>query len=267
MNDTALGVVGTVATAALALALLLQIVDVTTGHMVRRAGRAAGSRDRDRVLTWIIALSSVALVLLIVGVNVAVRLLVDAEQALLGLLFLVALAGVCAILAILSARALRRPQTGFQGIRDELSSTTASRLSRGRIADYRRWVETLDARHRDLHRRIIVGRIVRCIPPLIALVVVVVAFWLSSLGTLPAIVAVLSVVPLVITIWLGLSGARISLARNLALTAMHGKLRAEVLLALDDLERKAPRKVNGLTERVSRALAILREQQGQQDPR
>ena len=265
MNETALSVVGTVATAALALALLLQVVDVTTGHMVRRAGRAAGSRDRDRVLTWIITVNSIALVVLIVGVNFAIRLMVDVERTLFGLLLLVALAGVGAVLAILSARALRRPQTGFQGIRDELRSPTASRLSRGRIADYRRWVDTLDARNRDLGSRVMVGRIVRGIPPLVALVVVLVAFWLSSFGTVPAIVAVLSVVPLIVTIWLGLSGARISLARNLALTAMHGKLRAEVLLELDDRERKAPRKVNGLTERVSRALAILREQQGQND--
>lgn len=267
MSETALGVVGTVATAALALALLLQIVDVSTGHMVRRAGRAAGSRDRDRVLAWIISLCSIALVALIVGVTVAVRLIADAGQVLPGLLLLVALVAVCATLAILSARALRRPQTGYQGIRDELRSPAVGKLSRGRIADYRSWVDTLDARNKDLGRRVIVGRVVRGIPPLIALLVAFVAFWLASAGTLPVMVAVLSVVPLVVTAWLGLSGARISLARNLALTAVNSKLRAEVLLALDDLERKAPRKVNGLTERVSRALAILREQQGQQDPR
>ena len=266
MNTTTLGVLVTIVTTALALGVLLQIVDVVSGHLVRRAGRAAGSRDRDRILAWTVTLCSIAAVLLIIGVNVAVRLVVETMMPLLGLLMLVVLVAATAAVSLWAARSLRRPQTGYQVLRDELKGVSTVRLSRGRLADYRRWVETLDARQNDLSRRVAVGRIVRSVPPILAAVVIATVIWLATLGAVESWVAVFPVLALVATVWLSISGARISLARNLALNAVHGKLRAEVLLMLEDLDRKAPRKVSGLTERVSRALAILREQQGQQTP-
>ncbi|MEO7146765.1 MAG: hypothetical protein ABIW81_05355 [Terrimesophilobacter sp.] len=263
MNSTTLGVFVTIVTSAFALGLMLQLVDVVTGHQVRRAGRAAGSRDRDRGLAWTITLCSIAAVTLIVGVNFAVFLIGNSEP-LSGLLLLVALSALAAVVALLAARALRRPLTGYQVIRDELRALPAIRMSRGRLADYRRWVETLDARQNDLSKRVALGRFVRAIPPLLALLDLAAIVWLATLGEAPMWAPIVFVVPLAITGWLAFAGARISLARNLALNAVHAKLRAEAIVVLDDLERKAPRKVSGLTERVSRALAILREQQGQE---
>ncbi len=265
MDTGILGIVLAVAVAGWALACLLQLVDVVTGHQVRRAGRAAGTRDRDRILSWTIAVCSIVLVLLVVGVDLAARLLLDRSELLWGSLALVGLTTAAAVTALLAARALRRPQTGYQVIREELRAQSGLRLAKGRIADYRAWLSAIDDRQNDLHRHVVAGRWVRAVPVVVALLVLATAGWLASARALPWWQAVLCVILVVLSVWLAIWGARISLARNLAIHAVHQKQRAEALLALEELERKTPRKVAGLTERVSRALAILREQQGQRE--
>lgn len=262
MDSGILGVILAVAIAGSALAMLLQLVDVATGHQVRRAGRAAGTRDRDRVLSWTIAVCSIVLVLLVLVVDVAAELLLDRGELLWGSLSLVALVAVAAITALLAARALRRPETGYRVIREELKAQSGTRLSKGRIADYRTWLAAIDDRQNDLRRHVVVGRWVRAIPVVVALVALVTAVWLAA-DDAPWWLAGVCIAFVVTTAWLAVWGARISLARNLAIHAVHQKQRAEALLVLEDLERKTPRKVAGLSERVSRALAILREQQGQ----
>jgi len=263
-----IGVVETVLALAVAgwvLAFLLQLVDVISGHQVRRAGRATGTRDRDRVLTWTIAVCSIVLVLFALGVDLASRLLLDEGQLLWGSLALIGLFAVATVTALLAARAIRRPQTGYQGIRDQVRAQAGTRIAKGRIADFRAWLAAIDDRQNDLHRHVVVGRWVRAIPVVVALVALTAASWLAQAGEAPLWQAVLCGLAVVLSLWLAVWGARISLARNLAIHAVHQKQRAEALLALDELERKVPRKVAGLSERVSRALAILREQQGQRE--
>lgn len=264
MNTQELGIGLSLATAGWVLAFLLQLVDVRTGHQVRRAGRAAGFRDRDRILAWTVTVCAIVLVLLVLGVDFAARLLLDRGELLLGLLLLIALAAAGAITALLAARAIRRPQTGYQVIREELKGLAGTRLAKGRLVDYRNWFEAVDARQNDLRQHVMVGRWVRAIPPVVAAVALSVAIWSCVSGATPAWEALLFLIPLALSVWLAVWGARISLARNLAIHAVQQKQRAELLLALDELERKTPRKVAGLSERVSRALAILREQQGQE---
>ncbi|HEU4828541.1 MAG TPA: hypothetical protein VFT04_05050 [Gemmatimonadales bacterium] len=263
MDSGTLAAILAVAIAGSGLAILLQLVDVVTGHQVRRAGRAAGTRDRDRVLSWAIAVCSIVLVLLALGVDLAMRLLLDRGQLLWGLLALVGLVAAAAVTALLAARALRRPETGYRVIREDLKAQSGTRLSKGRIADYRAWLTAIDDRQNDLHRHVVVGRWVRAIPVLAALVALVAAGWLALGGTAPWWAAAVCAVLVIVSLWLAVWGARISLSRNLAIHAVHQKQRAEALLVLDELERKTPRRVAGLSERVSRALAILREQQGQ----
>lgn len=263
MDTETLSAIAAFATAGWVLAVLLQLVDVITGHQVRRAGRAAGTRDRDRVLSWATAVCAIVLILVILGVDYAARLLLDRAELMWGALLLVALIAVVAITALLAARALRRPQTGYQVIRDELRALAGSRLARGRLADYRTWLSAIDARGNDVRRRVVTGRWVRGIPALIALVAFAAAAWLATVNALQPWQAALYLVAAAASVWLAVWGARISLARNLAIHAVHQKQRAEAILMLEDLERKTPRKVAGLSERVSRALAILREQQGQ----
>lgn len=263
MHTNTLITIMSIAVAGWALAFLLQLVDVVTGHQVRRAGRAAGTRDRDRILAWTVAVCSIMLMVVILGVDFATRLLVDHSQLLIGALVLVAFIAVGAVTALLAARALRRPSDGYQAFRDELRSQAGSRLAKGRLADYRSWLSSIDERTNDVRRRVIVGRLVRAVPVAVALIALASAVWLTAMQELAMWQALLCIVPVVVSTWLALSGARTALARNLAIHAVHQKQRAEAIILLDDLERKTPRKVAGLTERVSRALAILREQQGQ----
>jgi hypothetical protein len=253
------------ATAAWVLAFLLQLVDVVTGHQVRRAGRAAGTRDRDRILTWTVAVCAIVFVLVILGVDFAARLVLDRIELLGGSLLLVGLVTVSALTALLAARALRRPQTGYQVVRDELRSLAGARLAKGRLADYRAWLATIDARGTDVKRRVVTGRVVRAIPVIVGLVAFAAAVWLATSAVLQPWHAAVYLLAVALSIWMAIWGARISLARNLAIHAVHQKQRAVAILLLDDLDRKAPRKVAGLSERVSRALAILREQQGQEN--
>lgn len=264
MNTDTLTTILSIAVAGWVLAFLMQLTDVITGRQVKRAGRAAGTRDRDRVLAWTIIVCAMVLVLVIVGVDLAARLLLDQAELLWGALALVALIAVGAGTALLAARALRRPNTGYQVFRDELRAQAGSRLVKGRLADYRSWLSAIDDRTNDVRRRVIVGRWVRAIPVIVAVMAFAAAVWLAVAEALPVWSAGLCVVPIAVSVWLAVSGARTALARNLAIHAVHQKQRAEAIILLDDLERKTPRKVAGLTERVSRALAILREQQGQE---
>ncbi len=253
------------------LAVLLQVVDVGTGHFVRRAGRTAGNRDRDRILTWMIAIGSILLVAVVAGVDLSLRLILDVSREgdepaglLVGSIGIVVSFAVAVVSALLISRGLRRPQTGYQVLRDELKSQSGSRLSKGRIADYRSWLSAIDDRQKNLSSKVAIGRVVRSIPVLLAIAGTVLAIWSSVSGHPRVWAIVIGVIAFGISLWLAVWGARISLARNLAAHAVHQKQRAEALLLVADLERKAPRRVAGLSERVSRALAILREQQGQQ---
>lgn len=253
------------------LAALLQVVDVGTGHFVRRAGRTAGNRDRDRILTWMIAIGSILLVAVVTGVNLSLRLILDAlrenresVELLIGSIGVVVSFAVAVVSALLISRALRRPQTGYQVLRDEIRSQSGARLSKGKIADYKSWLSAIDERQKNLSSKVAIGRVVRSIPVIIAVVIVALAIWSSASGRPQLWAIVIGVIAAGLSLWLAFWGARISLARNLAAHAVHQKQRAEALLLIADLERKAPRRVAGLSERVSRALAILREQQGQQ---
>ncbi len=265
MHVEALKIILEISFAVWALALLLQLIDVITGHQVKRAGRAAGTRDRDRILVWTIAVCAIVLVLLILGVDFSARLLVEGKQLLWGSLSLVALFAIGTVTALLAARALKRPQTGYQVFRDELRAQAGSRIAKGRLADYRSWLANIDARTNDVRRRVILGRVVRAIPVVIALLAFGSAVWSVVIGGMPLWSAFLCLIPILLSAWLAVWGARAALARNLAIHAVHQKQRSEAILLLEDLDRRTPRKVAGLTERVSRALAILREQQGQEN--
>ncbi|MEO7349904.1 MAG: hypothetical protein ABIW32_08630 [Terrimesophilobacter sp.] len=265
MHTDTLTTILAIAVASWAFAFLLQLIDVITGNKVKRAGRAAGTRDRDRVLVWTIAVCASMLIIVTLGVDFAARLFLDQGELLWGALVLVLLFAVGASTALLAARALRRPGTGYQVFRNELRAQSGARLTKGRLADYRSWLDTIDARENDVRRRVIVGRWVRAIPVAVAGMAIIVAIWLAAVGEFAAWQVVLCLVPVAVSTWLAIAGARTALARNLAIHAVHHKQRAEAIIMLEDLERKAPRKVAGLSERVSRALAILREQQGQDD--
>jgi len=259
-NDT-LTVIVDAAAILWGLLALLQIVDVVTGRQLRRAGRAVGTRDRDRLLAWTIISCSIVLVLIMFGTVIASRLVLDHGQPWFGAALMLGLAGVGSACAILAVRALRRPESGYATLLDKLRAAEGVRLSRGRVKDFRRWLDTIDERERDVRRTVMVGRWVRVIPPITGLVLVLAATLLWLGDGVDVWIPILTIAAPVLSTAFSIIGARLSLSRNLAVHAVHQKQRNEIIETIDELERRAPRKASGLTDRVSRALAILREQQ------
>lgn len=261
MNNDTLTVIVDATAILWVLFALLQIVDVVTGRQLRRAGRAVGTRDRDRLLTWTIICCSIVLVLLIFATVIATRLILDHAQPWLGAALMLALAGVGATSAILAVRALRRPESGYATLLDKLRAADGVRLSRGRVKDFRRWLDAIDERERDVRRTIMVGRWVRVVPPITGAVLVLAAALLWLGGGVEIWVPILTIAAPVLSTLFSIIGARLSLSRNLAVHVVHQKLRNEIVETITELERRAPKRASGLTDRVSRALAILREQQ------
>ena len=267
MDSQVLIVIFDTAAALWVLLFLVQVVDVVTGRKLRRAGRATGTRDRDRLLTWTIIVCSIVLVLVVFGVVLAARIILDAGQVFAGAFVMIMLIAVTASSAVIAARVLGRPASGYPVLLDELRGAKGTRVAKGRVGDYRRWLDTIDSRSGDVRRRVLAGRWLRVIPPAVGLIGLITAIMLVVGGVLPLWVAVAFLIAVIASAALSVAGARRSLARNLAVNAVHQKQRTEILTLLDELDRRAPKRSAGLTDRVSRALAILREQQGQEHRR
>lgn len=261
MDSTFVTIVLGTATVLWVLLLLVQLVDVVTGRMLRRAGRAYRTRDRDRLLVWTVTFGAIVLVLVIYGVVMAVRLIHDLNAPVPGALLMIGLAAISAATGILAARIMRRPKSGYSVLLKKVQELEGTRVTKGRISDFRNWLESIDKREGDVRRRVLLGRSVRVIPPLTAVIAALAAVILSFRGELsPGVVAV-ALLACAASVALSIAGARFSLTRNVAVHAVHQKQRTEIVAGLDELERRAPRRATGLTDRVSRALAILREQQ------
>jgi hypothetical protein len=93
-------------------------------------------------------------------------------------------------------------------------------------------------------------------------VVVFVALLIAAIGSRYWLLGVLAVLLPLASLLLGRSSARVGRMSQSAWDEVYQKQRQESVVELDELERRASRGVPGLSDRVSRALRILREQQG-----
>ena len=102
----------------------------------------------------------------------------------------------------------------------------------------------------------------RLVPAGLGLLVLVTT-WLAIIATgSGGVLGVAAVLLPVTSHLLAILNARFSLASKVAWHAVYQKQRAEAAQDLQELERRAGRGIPGLSDRVSRALRILREQQG-----
>src|SRR5699024_8917428 len=123
----------------------------------------------------------------------------------------------------------------------------------------------IDEREAVRHERI--ARLLRSIPIVLA-VLALAAVWVAVIGGMGAADAdwgtiVIGIAALLIpaaSIFLAARSARISLRARASWALVNGKQRAELVKTLDELERRTSRGVAGLSDRVNRALQILREQ-------
>jgi len=243
--------------------LALQIGDAITGFIDARRVRDSDdpeviTRTSVRELTWTMAVTAVAAVLLGFGVDVAARALLDEQRPFLAFLILLLVAlvafgiGTAAVLAV-----VRRDRPTYARIRRDLRDRSILQLDEVELAHFELRLAEAD---RTRARRDAAGPTLR----LVALLAVIGIGVASAVGgfaeglpglAIPAIVAAgLSVAAFIIAV-------RASVVRAGAIEVVRRAQRAEVVALLERARIPQRKNVPGLRDRVARALAILREQQ------
>ncbi len=174
-------------------------------------------------------------------------------------------AGILALqLADIVITASRLPQlSAFAAIRAELTDASGARLTAEQLVAFREQIAELDAREasravppgRGSTEQLWRGTPWRLAPVLLSFVPV---FLMTEVWPLSLLALLLPV----ITYVLALAAARASVAASSARALLHEAHRAEIEELLDRAARASRKRVAGLGDRVTRALQILREQQG-----
>jgi hypothetical protein len=246
-------------TAAALIAVAFQFADAGTGwHDLRRA-HSGGLRLNPAA--WTVPLAAVAAVGVLVGIARVSELLTLGEplQAIVvGLELAVVITGVW--LAV-TRGVLRRSPDLYARLRDDLRKLDPdAKLSRADLDALRARLVAADRARpssRVTVRRLVLGRPYRLLPPVVAaasLVLCIVAGDGLAIVENAALLLIAGVFVIV--------GARIAVAARLAWRAVADDERSEVVRMLEDAERRSAKRIEGLGDRVTRALQILREQQG-----
>jgi hypothetical protein len=132
-------------------------------------------------------------------------------------------------------------------------------VSRDDVAGYRERFDSLSGSIRPASAG---SRVWRVIPVLVAVAALVTAWLaLAAAGESVWLIVLAWAMPLAsFALFLAVTRVATAAARNWS--AIQDSERALVASLLDDLERRSGKRVAGLGDRVSRALQILREQQG-----
>lgn len=245
------------------LAVLLQVLDAVVTTVESRTIRDEDdaevvARRRLGELTWTIAVTAAAAVVIAAGVDFAGRL-VDEPRTLgwgIASLLLVALVafglGMVGVLAV-----VRRDRPTYARIRRELRDRPRLRLDDAEIAEVTARLEAADRRR---SRRAPAGMRLRILG---AVVLVICAAVLVAAGSATGrpVILVLGVLAVVVDLAALLVSVRAVRRRAVALETMLDAQRAEVTALIERARIPGRAPVPGLRDRVHRALAILREQQ------
>lgn len=250
------------------VAIGLQVGDVLTAWLeavTAQDGRGArAERRRAGVLFWTISVPGMAVLLAAVGVDFAVRLVL-AGDAVAGFVILVLVALAVTGVSAAAVVAIGGPGARtYASLRDELREQLGNRPERDRVQGWRDELASIDDRHRRLSRKGRPGwRTWRLLPPLIGVANTSAAVALVVLQPEPVTGGILTVSVLVLagSVLLTVAAERFAARSRIAWGRIYVAQRAEIVAMLEELERKAVRRIPGLGERVARALTILREQQ------
>ena len=253
MNPALIGV------AAALVAISFQFADAGTAwHDMRRA---RSGHVRLNPAAWVVPVAVAAVVGVVIGSDAVVRLVGDGQPlpAIVLALELVAV-GTAAWLAVVRG-VLRRTPDLYARLRDELlAHEPDSKLKRDELAAFRARLAAADRARpssKVTARRLLLGRPYRLLPPVVSLVALILSIVAGDL-----VLIVHSAVLVVIAVVFVVVGARIAVGARLAWRTVADDERAEVVRLLEEAERRSTKRVEGLGERVTRALQILREQQG-----
>jgi hypothetical protein len=253
--------------------LLFQIADLGTAWLDLRTARTSTgqlARRRAHELFWVAPLAALLALGFAFGVDLAVRMVLER-----GILPVIGVLLVLAVLVLVVAGAmvatialLTRDVQSYALLRFAISDAQTRKLTKADVAEWRAELQAIDEREAVRHERI--ARILRLIPIGLSLAAFV-ALWVAVIVDLqnvapgepwgPVALGVAAVLIPATSVVMAIRSARVSLRARASWSLVNGKQREALVRSLDELERRTSRGVAGLSDRVNRALQILREQQ------
>ncbi|WP_403020080.1 hypothetical protein [Salinibacterium sp. GXW1014] len=253
-------------------ALVFQVADVGTAWYDVRSARTRNvqfARRRAHEVFWVVPAAALSALIPAFGIAVGAGLVLDQEWQLAGgvLLALAVILVVAVGLVVGLVRLLTRDVQGYGVLRMRVKDAKARKVTKDDIARWRAELEVIDARESVRHEDI--ARWLRLIPIVFG-VLALAAAWVaigqdlradgSSVTAWP-LLGLAALIPPAASAVLAARGARLSLRARAAWGVVNGRQREQLVQAIEVLERRANRGVTGLSDRVNRALSILREQQ------
>lgn len=243
--------------------LALQVGDAIAGFIDARRVRDTDdpevlTRNTVRELIWTMAVAAVAAVMLAFGVDIAARLVLDDNRPVAAFLILLAVAVLAFGIGSLTVLAVvRRDRPTYARIRRDLRDRAVLQLTLEELEHFETRLADAD---RAVARRSGVAPTLRLVALLVVLGLGVAASFAAitdgivwfAVGTIAAVA--LSVAAFIVAV-------RAAAVRQEAIDAVRAAQRAEVVALLERARIPQRKNVPGLRDRVSRALAILREQQ------
>lgn len=255
-------------------ALSLQFADIGTARFdFRRLARGTRTVVRLHPVAWVVPLAAIAIIGLGFGIDYGTRLLFDEGSPFPALIVgLVLVAAVVGGWLIITVAATNPPADSYRAIRDELVELRGSRVQQEWLDGLRARLDTIDdAGGRaippvELSLRSTAGWVVRrpqrLIAPLVPLLTIIPLALATAGDPGYAWLFVAAIVATVLSAVLSVLGARRSLELLSAVREAQVQYRLEAEQLLIEAEKTSRKPVAGLGERVTRALQILREQQG-----
>lgn len=246
-------------TAAALVAVAFQFADAGTGwHDLRRA---QSGNLRLNPAAWAVTLVASAIVGLLIGVARVSDLLREGEALPAIVVALELMTAITLVWLLVVRGVLRRTPSLYARLLDDLRKLEPEgKLTRSELDGLRARLVAADRARpssRVTVRRLILGRPYRLLPPIVSAAAVVFAILSRDVLSIVEVSALF-----VISIVFVVVGARLSVAARLAWREVADDERAVVVRLVEDAERRSAKRIEGLGDRVTRALQILREQQG-----
>ncbi len=218
------------------------------------------TRNSVRELVWSMAVAAITAVVVAFGVDVAARAVFDASRPFVAYLLIIATAlvafgvGALAVIAV-----VRRERPTYARIRRDLRDRAVLHLEPAELEEFELRLADAD---RLRARRSAAGPLIRVVALIAVIGFGIVGAIAGFADGIPGL-AVSAIVAGVLSIAAYLVATRAAVVRQQAIDAVRSAQRAEVVALLERARIPQRRSVPGLRDRVSRALAILREQQKQ----
>ena len=212
------------------------------------------TRGRVRELSWTVVVTAALAVIVAFGADSAARLVWNDDRPIAGAFILLGLTGLTFVIGVTAVVAVvRRERPTYARIRRDLRDRSSFTLERPELLEFE---ERLDRADRNRSRRSQAATVLRAVGVLVLVGLTVLAAFVFT----PAVAigfgggAAVGIAAFVVS-------ARARAVANAALDAVLDAQRAEVAVLLERARIPARGRVPGLGKRVTRALAILREQQ------